>query len=180
MDRPWAEADNEVSHEHSVTPENQPASFVPMKFIVRYWSSLLPRDYRERRGEHRWLDYSVHPASKLGLHNAMLAVHDRSEILQAHGCQFECAVFVVEEEHVDRLSPEKADILFSSLPRGDVKWLDIREFLLPVSPPAIQSGVLQGISRPAQPLPEQLPLFAHVHTPYDDLEQTFHAIDIDT
>jgi hypothetical protein len=148
----------------------------PMKFTVRYWSSLLPAEHRERRGERRWLDYSVHPASKLGLHNAMLAVHDRSEILEAHGCQFECAVFVVEENRAERLSQETANQLFSSLPRGEVKWLDIKEFLLP-------SPLLQGGAAPidkALPAAEQLPLFAHVHTPYDDLEQASpHAIDVD-
>jgi len=146
-----------------------------MKFIVRYWSSLLPREYRERRGERRWLDYSIHPASKLGLHNAMLTVHDRSEILQAHGCQFECAVFIVEDERSERLSPETANELFASLPRGEVKWLAIREFLLPSAPE--QAPVAAADS--ASPQGEQLPLFAHVHTAYDDLEQTPHAIDLD-
>lgn len=151
-----------------------------MKFIVRYWSSLLPRDYRERRGEQRWLDYSVHPASKLGLHNAMLAVHDRSEILRAHGCQFECAVFVEEGGHLERLEQEKADALFAALPRGEVKWLDIREFLLPTPPPETPSNAAQDAAQTSGPQPEQLALFAHVHTPYDDLEEPRHAIDIDT
>ena len=162
-----------------------------MQFTVRYWSSLLPNTQRERRGTHRWLDYSVHPASKLGLHNAMLAVHDRSEILQAHGCRFECAVFVVGEvvgddvgelsgeAHAERLSPETANALFAALPSGEVKWLAIREFLLP-SPPA-QSPV--DVALQAEPLPEQLPLFVHVHTPYDDLndvDDTVHTIDLNT
>ena len=147
-----------------------------MNFTVRYWSSLLPHDYRERRGAPRWLDYSVHPASKLGLHNAMLAVHDRSEILQAHGCQFECAVFVVEGESAERLAPETANELFAALPRGEVKWLEIREFLLPVAP---GQSSLAGADD-TSPQGEQLPLFAHTHTPYDDLDETLHAIDIDT
>lgn len=143
-----------------------------MKFTVRYWSSLLPAEHRERRSERRWLDYSVHPASKLGLHNAMLAVHDRSEILAAHGCQFECAVFVVEEGHSERLAQETANDLFASLPRGEVKWLDIKEFLLPAPPEQIPANV-------APPAAEQLPLFPHVNTPYDDEAKTPHAIDLD-
>jgi hypothetical protein len=56
-----------------------------------------------------------------------------------------------------------------------VKWLDIKEFLLP-SPPE------QGAAPPEPAVPpdaEQLPLFPHMHTPYDDLEQTPHAIDLD-
>jgi hypothetical protein len=146
-----------------------------MEFSVRYWSSLLPAEHRERRGERRWLDYSVHPASKLGLHNAMLAMHDRSEILEAHGCQFECAVFVVEDGCSEQLSPEAANELFAVLPRGEVKWLDIRQFLLP-SPP-------EQVSTAPAPVPtadaEQLPLFPHVHTPYDDEAEPPHAIDLD-
>lgn len=147
-----------------------------MRFVVRYWSSLLPSDYREQRSQPRWLDYSVHPASKLGLHNAMLAVHDRAEILQAHGCQFECAVFVVEDGVAEKLSQESANSLFSSLPRGEVKWLDIREFLLPL-PPATAA---RDAAKDALAQGEQLPLFPHVHTPYDDQGETVHAIDIDT
>jgi hypothetical protein len=146
-----------------------------MKFTVRYWSSLLPAEYRERRGERRWLDYSVHPASKLGLHNAMLAVHDRSEILEAHGCQFECAVFVVEEKSVERLSQETANALFASLPRGEVKWLDIKDFLLPSRPEHVPAVAAEESIAEA----EQLPLFPHVHTPYDDVAETPHSIDVD-
>jgi hypothetical protein len=177
MDTPRPVAENEPLHKRFIKPENHPARVdTAMKFIVRYWSSLLPAEYRERRGERRWLDYSAHPASKLGLHNAMLAVHDRSEILAAHGCQFECAVFVIEEKSVERLSQETANALFAALPRGDVKWLNIKEFLLP-SPPE-QRG-REAISETTSG-GEQLPLFAHIHTPYDDLDQvSVHTIDID-
>lgn len=146
-----------------------------MKFIVRYWSSILPRERGQAPGETRWQDYSVHPASKLGLHNALLAVHDRLEILAAHGGQFGCAVFAVEGDSVDRLAPEEAARLFAVLPRGEVKWLDIHPCPLATlaAPPA--SG-----SAPARP-PDarQLPLFAHIHTPYDDLDAAPHRIDIE-
>ncbi|HUX65442.1 hypothetical protein [Sulfuricella sp.] len=50
-----------------------------MKFVVRYWSSQLP-DYRKPDGEPHWLDYSLHPATKLGLHNALLTLQDRLQI----------------------------------------------------------------------------------------------------
>ena len=147
-----------------------------MKFIVRYWSSLLPNDSRERRNEPRWVDYSIHPASKIGLHNAMLAVHDRCEIMQAHGCRFECAVFVVEGDSSEKLSQETANSLFQSLPRGDVKWLDIKEFLLPAPPIPTTPETVNVTPTTA----EQLPLFVHVHTPYDDINDSPHLIDIDT
>ncbi len=147
-----------------------------MKFVVRYWSSLLANDFPERRNAPRWVDYSIHPGSKIGLHNAMLTVHDRCEIMHAHGCRFECAVFVIEGDSSERLSPETADSLFASLPRGDVKWLDIKEFLLPVPPvPALPEAV-EITPEPA----EQLPLFVHVHTPYDDVGDSPHLVDINT
>jgi hypothetical protein len=143
-----------------------------MEFSVRYWSSLLPAEYREKDGTPRWLNYSIHPGSKLGLHNALLAVHDRNEIMQAHGGEFECAVFVTEGERTERLSQKTANALFAALPRGEVKWLNIRKFLLPPLPEEV-------VTASAAPETEQLPLFPHVHTPYDDLDQTPHAIDVD-
>ena len=147
-----------------------------MKFVVRYWSSLLPNDFLERRNEPRWVDYSIHPASKIGLHNAMLAVHDRCEIMHAHGCRFECAVFVVESDISERLSQETANSLFASLPSGDVKWLDIKDFLLPV-PPILMTPSAVDVTPTSG---EQLPLFDHVHTPYDDIDVSPHLVDIAT
>lgn len=150
----------------------------PVNFTVRYWSSLLPEEFHARDGGHYWVDYSVHPGSKLGLHNAMLAVHDRCEILEQHGGHFECAVFVSEGEHLEKLSPPVADSLFATLPYGEVKWLDIHACMLPPPPAATSAQAASpGPERPA----EQLPLFAHVHThtAYDDLDPTPHAIDVD-
>ena len=144
-----------------------------MKFIVRYWSSLIPDGFRHADGAPGWVDYSVHPASKLGLHNAMLAVHDRMEILRAHGGQFECDVFVVNGEHSERLLPEVANALFARLPRGDVKWLDINEFLLPE-----RGADLSQAEVSVSPV-GQLPLFEPVHTPYDELEIKPHSLDVD-
>lgn len=142
-----------------------------MRFVVRYWSSLLPDEYRETDGRHRWVDYSIHPASKLGLHNALLAEHDRKEILAAHGGRFGCAVFVVEGGNAEELSSEAAGRLFAALPRGEVKWLDIRRFLLPARPDEAEPAARCGA--------KQLPLFEHVHTPYDDLGVAPHSLDVD-
>ncbi|MFZ4535377.1 hypothetical protein [Propionivibrio sp.] len=147
----------------------------PMKFMVRYWSSLIPDNYREDDGSPCWVDYSLHPASKLGLHNALLAVHDRLDILQAHGGDYECAVFVLEGGGIEMLTQENASALFSVLPRGEVKWLDIRDFLLPLRPDDSSSIEESG----GLPIAEQLPLFEHVHTPYDDLEARPHILDVD-
>jgi hypothetical protein len=146
-----------------------------MKFIVRYWSSRLPVEYRGTEEQPRWLDYSVHPASKLGLHNALLTVHDRLEILAAHGGSFGCAVFVREGESAEQLSQETANDLFGSLPRGEVKWLDIGHFLLPPLPLPTTSAT----AGEAQPQALQLTLFPHTHTPYDDLDTAPHTLDVD-
>jgi len=146
-----------------------------MKFVVRYHSSLLPGAGREASGPADspgdWPAYSVHPASKLGLHNAMLVVHDRLEILAMHGGDYDCAVFVEDAGRCERLSQDEANRLFAALPRGEVKWLDIAAFRLPA--PAAADTL------PGQPLPRQLALFPHQHTPYDDLLQTPHSFDID-
>lgn len=136
-----------------------------MKFIVRYWSSQLPKEYCGEDGKPCWLDYSVHPASKLGLHNALLAVHDRIEILDAHGGLFECAVFLEQGDSIEKLSQDAANSMFGSLPSGALKWLDIGNFLLPTQTQAPQA--------------QQLPLFEHKHTPYDDLNEAPHSFDID-
>lgn len=146
-----------------------------MKFAVRYWSSRLPKAPGETGGQPQWVEYSVHPASKLGLHSALLAVYDRLEILQAHGGQYECAVFVTEDGHGEKLSREMADNLFRHLPRGEVKWPDIERFLLPAQPGA----PVPGRAPETRPPGGQLALFDHIHTPYDDLEMPPHMLDID-
>lgn len=151
-----------------------------MKFVVRYWSSLLPDEYISARdcpvagSCHYWVDYSIHPPSKLGLHNALLAVHDRNEVLALHGGRFECAVFVVEGDESERLSASAAEALFALLPRGEVKWLTIHDFLLPhpsANPPADSAA--------GKPAGAQLALFGHGHTPYDDLDEKPHSLDVD-
>lgn len=157
---------------------------LPLRFVVRYWSSQLPGDARSDGDAPRWRDYSVHPASKLGLHNAMLVVHDRLEILAAHGGAFACALFVVDGEQVEMLSQAAANRLFAVLPRGDVKWLDILPFL-PLQPAAESAkalpdgkGATPAATDAALP-PRQLTLFPHQHTPYDEQPAAAHTLDID-
>ena len=128
--------------------------------------------YRVPSHDAAWLDYSHHPASKLGLHNALLAVHDRCEILQARGEVFECGVFLVRHGRFEPLTQDGAERLFRSLPSGDVKWLDLCQCLLPLLsggfsvPRRSMSDCSVGLQ-----LPEQIPLFPHVHTLYDDVDE---------
>lgn len=102
-----------------------------MQFIVRYWSSILPKEFCKADGSPRLLDYSIHPATRLGLHNAMLSYHDRLEILEVHGGQYQCEVYVEEGINSYVLTQELAVSLFNALPSGQVKWTTIRKFMLP-------------------------------------------------
>jgi hypothetical protein len=155
-----------------------------MKFAVRYWSSFLPKVSGEIYDfdEHpHWIDYSLHPASKLGLHNALLAVYDRLEILKAHGGRYDCAIFVLENGTAERLSREIANKLFTALPRGEVQWLDIKKFLLPIKPevPAITAPPLPPPPNTPPPSTSPPACMAHTHTGYDDLDIPPHLLDID-
>lgn len=147
-----------------------------MKFAVRYWSSLLP-DYRLPNGEPRWVDYSIHPATKLGLHNALLTLQDRREILEHHGGIFDCAVYVQESDKEEMLGQEAAERLFVLLPHGEVKWLDIRNFL--PAPQISEEVPARKEEEAVAVVPEQqLSLFEHPHhTPYDKITEEHHDFD---
>lgn len=143
-----------------------------MQFIVRYWSSLLPADFRKVDGSPRLADYSIHPPTRLGLHNAMLSYHDRMEILSAYGEQYECEVYVVEGINSYVLTQELAISLFETLPNGEVKWTTIREFLLPQNDAAHYSAS-HGESLHDQ----QLHMFEYTQESDEDVPT--HHFDID-
>jgi hypothetical protein len=144
-----------------------------MKFVVRYWSSLLP-DYRKPDGEPHWVDHSIHPPTKLGLHNALLTLKDRSQILEQHDCLYECAVFYLQAGKEQLLTQETAERLFVSLPHGELEWPDIRHFL---QSPSIGANAVASDGADAQ----QLNLFEHphTHTPYDETVAEHHEIETD-
>jgi hypothetical protein len=144
-----------------------------MKFVVRYWSSLLP-DHHKPDGEPHWVDYSLHPASKMGLHNALLTLHDRLQVLEQHGGLYECALFVLETDgREEMLSQEAAERLFASLPHGEVKWLDVRNFLLlPLLGESDPTGAPDDSV-------QQLHLFDHPHVPYEETVLEHHEIETD-
>lgn len=153
-----------------------------MKFAVRYWSSMLP-DFRLPNGEPRWVDYSLHPGTKLGLHNALLTLQDRHEVLDRYGALFECAVYIQEGGREEMLDQKTAERLFFLLPHGEVKWLDIRNFLL--APVAVTEAPIRK-SVPPEPqlslFDQQLSLFDYprtTHTPYDDTPEPHHDFDED-
>jgi len=144
-----------------------------MQFVVRYWSAHLPDEHREVDGTPRLVDYSTHPPSKLGLHNALLSLHDRIEILEAHGGRYECKVFVVDGDSVQMLTPEMATELFYRLPDGEVKWTYIRQFLLP-----LERHSPHPVAEEPPSHERQLQLFEYTHVPGDDVVASHH-LDID-
>jgi hypothetical protein len=160
-----------------------------MKFAVRYWSSLLPKVPGEVDEHPHWIDYSLHPASKLGLNCALLAVFDRLHILKAHGGQYDCTIFVLENGGSRQLYYKKTEDMhsnkkmYSSLPKGEIQMLDIKPFLLPVKPevpaavPIPPATIPQSTSPPEKSPPPNV--FEHTHTPYDDLDPPRHLLDID-
>jgi hypothetical protein len=139
-----------------------------MQFVVRYWSSKLPEQSLETDGSPHMVDYSTHPATKLGLHSALLSHHDRNEILASHGGIHCCEVFVVEARASYVLTQDMAAGLFYGLPDGEVKWTTIREFLLP------QSG-RESYRPPNTTHERQMQLFEYTH-PADD-EPENHQLD---
>ena len=143
-----------------------------MQFIVRYWSSLLPMEYCKADGSPRLVDYSIHPPTRLGLHNAMLSHHDRIEILKAHGGQYECEVYVVEVINSYVLTQKLAISLFNTLPNGEVKWITIRECLLPQKEEVPHAAITGKISHE-----QQLHLFEYTHESIGDTSP--HHFDID-
>lgn len=78
-------------------------------------------EFRKADGSPRLADYSIHPPTRLGLHNALLSHHDRVEILEVHGGQYECEVYVEEGINSYVLTQEQAISLFNTLPSGEVK-----------------------------------------------------------
>ena len=143
-------------------------------FAVRYRTGEID-------GGVPWLDYSLHPASKLGLHNALLAQHDRIEILEARGGVFECAVFIVRQGQLERLSQEGAERLFATLPHGEVKWIDLCRCLLPPVQVSESPNQKTAAVAPAPAESPQIQLFPHTHTLYDDVEEhvVHHLLDVD-
>ncbi len=133
---------------------------------------MLPREFRKADGSLRLLDYSAHPPTRLGLHNAMLTRHDRVEILESYGGYFECEVYVVDGMNSQVLTEALAVSLFNALPSGEVKWTTIREFMHPQNQAEHSSAIAEQISHE-----QQLHLFEYVHASDDDSPP--HHLDID-
>ncbi len=111
-----------------VTPSSQYHTS-KMQVLVRYWLSNPPVPYGgHRRDDAAWLDHSVHPATRIGLRNAVLAAEDRLAALrqlhpgEAHGC----VIFLAEDEESQVLSIHEADILSEMVEHGEFTWETLR------------------------------------------------------
>lgn len=97
----------------------------------------------------------------------MLARNDRVEILETYGGSFQCEVYVVEGANSYVLTQDMAIRLFNTLPSGEVKWITIREFMLPNS-----QSVHGHLSHE-----QQLHLFEYAHA--SDVVTALHHLDMD-
>jgi len=129
-------------------------------------------EFRKADGSPRLVDYSIHPPTRLGLHNAMLSHHDRVEILKAHGGKYKCEVYVVEGINSEVLTQEIATSLFNTLPHGEVKWTTIRKCILPQNQEACHPAITGGMSHELQ-----LHLFEYTHE--SNVDTLSHHFDID-
>lgn len=103
-----------------------------MHITVRYWLATPPIPYDGHKWDDpAWIDHSTHAASRLGLHNAILAAEDRFATLRLlhpetpHGC----VIFVVQEDKLHILSVHEADMLLDMLEHGEFSWETIKALL---------------------------------------------------
>ena len=103
-----------------------------MEFIVRYWVAIAPVPCDGHKwDDSAWISHSAHPATRLGLHNAILSAEDRlailhrSEEVTPHGCD----IFLTEGGKTVILSVHEADELLGMLERGEFCWEGLSEML---------------------------------------------------
>ncbi len=103
-----------------------------MEFIVRYWVTTAPVPCDGHKwDDSAWISHSTHPATRLGLRNAILSAEDRLAILHRtdetspHGCD----IFLTEAGKTVIFSVHEADELLGMLERGECSWESLGEML---------------------------------------------------
>lgn len=126
---------------------------IAMEFIVRYWVATAPVPFDGHKwDDSAWISHSTHPATRLGLRNAILSAEDRLAILYRqdemtpHGCD----IFLMEGEKIVIFSVHEADELLGMLERGEFSWESLEEML------ASQVGPDEA-SNQNNPFPEYVP-----------------------
>lgn len=103
-----------------------------MEFIVRYWVATAPVPFDGHKwDDSAWISHSAHPATRLGLRNAILSAEDRLAILRRmdeitpHGC----GIFLTEAGKTVILSVHEAAELLGMLERGEFSCESLGEML---------------------------------------------------
>lgn len=155
-----------------------------MHIAVRYWLSTPPIPYDGHKWDDpAWIDHTTHSATRLGLHNAILAAEDRFATLRLlhpetpHGC----LIFLVQDDRLHILSVHEADMLLEMLEHGEFSWETIKTLLETRSEgevPARASGRDQAMSDAdaARPGPADARLAQYGGERPDD---EVHHLDID-
>lgn len=140
-----------------------------MQFTVKYWTGkppVPPAGAAPRTAG--WDEHSTHPATRLGLHNAILAAEDRLSILRArcgelpHGC----AIFIVGAERSVAVSVAEAEALLAGIGDAEPAW----ETLVA----RLEEKRAKAPGTPRQAAPNSPPMAA-----YGEAAEEFHRIDFD-
>ena len=128
-----------------------------MEFIVRYWITTAPVPFDGHKwDDSAWISHSAHPATRLGLRNAILSAEDRLAILHRsdefspHGCD----IFLTEGGKTVILSVHEADELLGMLERGEFSWESLGEMLASQTGPDEASNLDNPFPGHAPPAPE--------------------------
>jgi hypothetical protein len=134
-----------------------------VQFVVKYWLGKPPMP--QAAG---WEEHSSHPATRLGLHNAILAAEDRLSILRArcgevpHGC----AIFIVGAERAIAASVAEAEALLAAIGDTDPAWETLAARL--------EEQRAKAAGAPRQAAPNATPMAA-----YGATAEELHRIDFD-
>lgn len=142
-----------------------------MQFAVRYWIAKAPIPFDEHRwDDSAWITHSLHPPTRLGLHNAILSAEDRLAVLRGHEDQMPhgCDIFLVEGENTIILSVHEADELLGMVEHGEFSVESFRRLLLTQAPR--EEG---GEAVPSAPPPLHAPHWAEAEM------ATVHRLDVD-
>lgn len=130
-----------------------------MQFVVKYWIGLPPVPAGDTPPQRLtgWEDHSSHPATRLGLHNAILAAEDRLSILHARhgGVPHGCDIFIIGQERNVVVSVAEAEELLELIDHGALAWKTLEALLAArrattarekegVPPPSPRTGSVSG------------------------------------
>lgn len=154
-----------------------------MQIVVRYWLAKPPIPYDGHKWDDpAWIDHSTHPATRIGLHNAILAAEDRQAALRqlhprtAHGS----VIFLVQDDESQILSIHEADLLLELFEHGEFSWETMRALLETQRTGKVTIRELdhdpatRGEAHPRNPIAPRLTAYSK-----ESGDEGFHQLDID-